>query len=332
VHDLEKALDGCAQEEGFSGVVQVSRAGVVELAKAYGLADRRHGIANTVDTQFALASGLKGMTALAVVSLIESGELRLDTTARSLLGEDLPLIRDEVTIEHLLAHRSGIGDYLDEEELDDISAYVLAVAPHQLVDAEDYLAVLDGFPTAFAPDERFAYCNGGFVVLAVLAERAGATPYHQLVQERVLDRAGMVESAFLRSDRLPGRAATGYLDNESLWNNTLHLPVRGTGDGGIYSTLADLDRFWDAFVGGRIVSSEWVAEMTRRRSIEGETAYGLGFWLEPERRAFWLTGYDAGVSFASTHEPDAGLTYTVISNTSEGAWPVSKLLDAELAG
>jgi CubicO group peptidase (beta-lactamase class C family) len=47
------------------------------------------------------------------VSLIEEGLLKLSTTARFVLGQDLPLIDDRVTIEHLLSHRSGIGDHLD---------------------------------------------------------------------------------------------------------------------------------------------------------------------------------------------------------------------------
>ncbi len=76
---------------------------------AYGLADRGHEIPNTIDTQFAMASGTKGLTALAVVSLIEDGSLDLTTTACSVLAGDLPLIGDDVTIEHLLSHRSGIG-------------------------------------------------------------------------------------------------------------------------------------------------------------------------------------------------------------------------------
>ena len=58
-----------------------------------------------------------------MVSLIEDGTLELSTTARSLLGGDLPLIRDDVTVEHLLAHRSGIGDYLDEEVGHDLDEY-----------------------------------------------------------------------------------------------------------------------------------------------------------------------------------------------------------------
>ena len=79
------------------------------------------------------------------MSLIEEGRLGLDTTARSVLGDDLPLIDDTVTIEHLLAHRSGIGDYLDEDAIEDITDYVMPVGVHQLATSDDYLAILDGF-------------------------------------------------------------------------------------------------------------------------------------------------------------------------------------------
>jgi CubicO group peptidase (beta-lactamase class C family) len=106
--ELEDAVDSVADAEGFSGVVRVDRADAVELAKAYGFAHRAYELENALDTQFALASGTKGLTALAVVSLIEDGSLALSTTARSVLGSDLPLIGGDVTIEHLLSHRSGI--------------------------------------------------------------------------------------------------------------------------------------------------------------------------------------------------------------------------------
>jgi CubicO group peptidase (beta-lactamase class C family) len=111
---LEQEVDAVAEETGLSGVVRVDIGDGIELAKAYGVANRSYKIANTVDTQFGIASGTKGLTAVAVASLIEDGSLALTTTARSVLGEDLPLIEDDVKIEHLLSHRSGIGDYLDE--------------------------------------------------------------------------------------------------------------------------------------------------------------------------------------------------------------------------
>ena len=330
----ERELDSIASRTAFSGVVRIDRADGIELEKAYGLAHRGFEIPNQVDTRFAIASGTKGLTALAVVCLIEDGLLGLSTAARSVLGEDLPLIDDAVTTEHLLSHRSGIGDYLDEEVWLDLSEYPIPVSVHKLARTEDYLAVLEGHPTKFAPGERFAYSNGGYVVLALIAERASGVPFHELVRQRVCEPAGMRDTAFLRSDELPGRAALGYLTIDGEWRtNVFHLPVRGSGDGGIYSTVADVSSFWRAFFAGQIVSRDWVGEMVRARSdVPSESMrYGLGFWLHESTDTVMLVGDDAGVSFCSVHDPRSRVTHTVISNASDGAWPITEYLDYRLA-
>jgi CubicO group peptidase (beta-lactamase class C family) len=327
---LPEAIDSLADETGFAGVVSVDRGGETEFVKAYGLAHRSWRIPNTVDTRFALASGTKGLTALTVVSLIEDGALHLATTARSVLGTDLPLIDEGVTIGHLLAHRSGIGDYLDEAAGHEITDYVLTVPAHELATTEQYLAVLDGHPAKFAPGEQFSYCNGGYVVLAVIAERVSGVPFHDLVRERVCVPAGMRDTAFLRSDELPERTAVGYLSRDGgLRTNVFHLPVRGSGDGGIYSTVADVSRLWRSLFAGKIVSAGWVADMVRPHSVLSPESmrHGLGFWLHRSRDAVILRGFDAGVSFRSAHDPTSGRTHTVISNSSDGAWPITRLLD-----
>ena len=306
--ELRERVDRLAEETSFSGVVRVDRAGEVLLAAAYGMADRAHGIANTVDTRIGVASGAKGFTALTVFRLIELGTLTLGTTARSLLGDDLPVIDDWVTVEHLLAHRSGIGDYLDEDAGGEITDYVMTAPLHELATTESYLPMLGGHSTKFEPNERFAYCNGGFVVLALLAERAAGVPFHDLVESFVIQRAGLTRTAFLRSDELPGDAALGYLAANGLRHNGLHLPVRGSGDGGISTTAADVAAFWRALFDGRIVSPESVATMVRPHSEapEHDKRYGLGFWLRPTTDAILLEGYDAGASFRSVHRPSNG--------------------------
>src|SRR4051812_16475631 len=307
--DLGRELDAVASEGAFSGVVRIDRSDRLELARAYGPAHRSFEIPNALDTRFGLASGAKGFTALTVVSLIEEGVLELSTPARSVLGSDLPLIDDRVTVEHLLSHRSGIGDYFDEEAGFQVEDYVMPLPVHELATTEDYLAVLDGHATKFAPGERFAYCNAGYVVLALITERASGVPFHELVEQRVCRPAGLTDTAFLRSDDLPGRTALGYVavDGASPRTNVFHLPVRGSGDGGIYSTAADVSAFWEAFFAGRIVSPDWVAEMVRPRSDAPKHSkrYGLGFWLHASTDAVILEGYDAGVSFRSVHDSRA---------------------------
>lgn len=267
-----------------------------------------------------------------MVSLIEEGLLDLATPARSALGPDLPLIGDDVTIEQLLAHRSGIGDYLDEDLEQDLADYLMPVPAQELATTEQYLAVLDGHPPKFAPGERFSYCNGGYVVLALIAERTSGVPFDDLVQQRVCEPAGMVDTAFLRSDDLPARTALGYLEIDGAWrSNVFHLPVRGSGDGGIYSTAADLSALWRAFFAGEIVSMDWAGAMVRPRSdVPPSRRYGVGFWLHATGDAVFLEGCDAGVSCRSVHDPRAGVTHTVISNTSDGAWPIARFLAERL--
>ncbi|HEY0520792.1 MAG TPA: serine hydrolase domain-containing protein, partial [Ilumatobacteraceae bacterium] len=240
------------------------------------------------------------------------------------------------------------------------------VPVQQLATTEQYLAVLGGHPTKFPPGERFSYCNGGFVVLALIAERASGTPFHDLVEQRVCGPAGLADTEFLRSDDLPGRAALGYVDVDGVTrSNVLHLPVRGSGDGGIYSTVADVRTLWTEFFAGNIVPARWVDEMVRPRDVFSDTSsnttsntnsdttsntnsdttsdtssnttsssarYGLGFWLAASGDSVRLEGYDAGVSFRSWHDPTSSSTETVVSNTSEGAWPMARALRARLHG
>lgn len=325
-------LDEVAAEHGFSGVIRIDRSGRTELERAYGMADRAHRVPNMPQTQFAIASGCKGFTALTVMSLVEAGHVRLDATARSFLGADLPEVDPRVTLEHLLAHRSGVGDYVDEDEDGEITDYVLEVPVHALATTEGYLPALAGRATKFAPGERFSYCNSGFVILALIVERVTGRTFHDVVEELVCRPAGLTDTSYLRSDELPGRAARGYLAVDGLRTNVLHLPVRGSGDGGLYSTLADLHRFWDAVGSGRIVSEATLAQMLLPRSeVPTEQArYGLGFWLHESGSAVHLDGYDAGVSFRSVHDPSAKLTWTVISNSNAGGWPVVRHLTEQL--
>jgi len=195
--------------------------------------------------------------------------------------------------------------------------------------------VLRGHPMQAAVGERFTYCNGGFVILALVVEAVTGTSYHDVVSQRVLEPAGMTATAFHRGDQLPGSAAIGYLDDELGWRtNAFHLPLRGTGDGGAYSTLDDFDRFWTALFAGAILPAAVVDDMVRahQHAPAQSLDYGLGFWLRPDRATAMLEGCDAGVSFRSAHDRTSGLTYTVAGNTTDGAWPLVRLLDDVVGG
>jgi CubicO group peptidase (beta-lactamase class C family) len=322
---FSSAIELVAEQTNFSGSVRVDVEGATVVALVRGDADRRCAMPITPATRIGIASGTKGFTALTVMALVERGDLALDTTARSLLGVELPMIDGAVTVEQLLAHRSGIGDYLDEDELDDIGNHIMSLPVHCYLTTDGYVPSLDGHPQTSPPGDRFAYNNSGYVVLALLVERATGAPFHDLVDELVCRPAGLTHTAFLRSDELPPDAAIGYL-GDGLRTNVLHLPVRGSGDGGISTTADDVHRLWEALADGRVVERPTLAAMTRPRSTipDGERRYGLGFWLHGTTDAVILEGYDAGASFRSVHQPSRGITVSVLSNTSDGAWPVAR--------
>lgn len=325
-------VDTTAAEHGFSGVVRIDRDDRTLVAAAYGLADRRHAISNRVGTRFGIASGTKSLTAMTVVGLVDDGILAFDTKARALLRDDLPLIDDRVTVQHLLAHRSGIGDYLDEALLSDVDDYVMPLPVHRLDTTEAYLPMLDRHPQREPPGETFRYNNSGYVVLALLAERAAGTSFDALVDQCVCRRADLDSTAFLRSDELPGDAAVGYLAVDGLRTNVLHLPVRGSGDGGIFTTANDVHLLWRAFLAGEVVTPARRDLMLHPFSDAPEQAgrYGMGCWRHRTTDLVWFEGMDAGVSFRSVHDPGTGVTHTVLSNTSSGAWPMTRAIDDAL--
>ncbi len=331
-----RSLDDAVAQGSFTGVVTVHVDGRRTFERVEGFAHRALGVPMTADTRIAVASASKAFTALAVMRLVEEGVLALDQPVRGLLGADLPMVDDAVTIEHLLEHSSGIGDYLDEDTDGDPSDYVLTLPVHTLTTAEAFLPMLEGHPQKWPPGERFTYCNGGFMVLAVLLERATGERFHDVVRRLVLAPAGLTRTDYLPLNALPADAAVGYVHDDGDLANTLHLPVLGNGDGGVFTTADDLHRFWLALLDGRIVQPATVAEMTRPRHDvpEEDKRYGLGFWLHATGNALILEGYDAGASFRSTHLVDAATTVSVLGNSTEGGWPLiltlAERIDAEL--
>ena len=129
-----------------------------------------------------------------------------------------------------------------------------------------------------------------------------------------------------RAVRELASAAELALDTEG--DSLHHYPERlaliqiGVPDGGVWLVdplaLSDLTPLAPLFVSGpRLVLHAGDNDL-----VHLKRRYGLGFWMFDRGDAVFLEGYDAGVSFRSVHDPGGALTWTVISNTSEGAWPI----------
>ena len=322
---MQRVLENAAEDCSFSGVARVIKAGSTVGEVCAGHADLAAGALIDPSTTFGIASGTKGVTAVAAGSLIDAGLLDWSTRVLDVIPE-LHNIDASVTVQHLLSHRSGVGDYLDEETLGDIDEEVLSIPPEQLLGPFDYVPMVAEPEHREVPGEVFRYNNGGFLMASMVVERVAGRPFHEVVHERVLEPAGMTGAGLFVSDRLPPGSARGYLlDGRT---NIAHLPFRGAGDGGLIASASDIEAFWDALLGQRLLSPETTTFMIREHSaqVDGDRGYGLGFWLDPSRGFVQLEGMDAGVSFFSAVEHVTGDTFVVLSNRSGDAWPMVRAI------
>ncbi len=318
-------VDSIAGEGRFSGTALIAHDGHVIFEGAWGLAHRRCGVPNDVDTRFNLGSMNKMFTAVAVAQLVEAGRIGWDDVVGTHLPDyPNPQVRDSVTVRHLLTHTSGMGTHFTEE--------FLLASKLEYREPADYLPLFVDEPLAFSPGTRFSYSNAGFFVLGMIIEAVSAETYFDYIREHVYRPAGMLATDSYESDGTDPNLAVGYYEDEGhLRENTLLHSVKGTPAGGGYSTVGDLARFANALVGGRLVSSETLDLMTAWTSDRGARAgiargYGYGFTLRRTADgllSFGHAGGFPGINGVLDIYPDAGYTVATLANMDGGAEKVA---------
>ncbi len=249
---LPDLLEEWAARGEFSGVVFDSRDGRPVFARAYGLADRRYGLPNTMETAFNIGSLNKLFTGAAVLLLEEDGKVELDAPLGDYLDGFPDDVARKVTIRHLLQHRSGWGHYWDNE------TFLAHLGEMRAL--PDYLAFIRDIPLGFEPDTDRLYSNIGYEVLGSVIETVSGMSYYNFIQERLFDPLGMTRTSFPTNDYPTPGLAIGYtkehpdaVEDGYSMENTFLLAPRGTAAGGAYSTVEDLQRFFLGLVDGRIL-------------------------------------------------------------------------------
>jgi D-alanyl-D-alanine carboxypeptidase len=325
---LGEAIAADLARADFSGVALVQGADGLLAEVALGDADRANGRPNTMATRFAIASVGKLFTAVAVVRLVERGELSLDSRAADLLPPDRrPAgLGSDVTLEHLLTHRSGLTDYVDDAGGQDFAELWVDRNPGHMRAPADLLPLFGDRPPRAAPGVEVRYNDGAFVLLGLILEAVTRRSYYDVVADEVFAPAAMTATGFPALDDVEPDLAIGYLRPEAegeRWRTNIYATTgRGQPDGGAYTTAADLIAFLDAFIAGRLVGERWRDEMLRRRawSAEDEVHYGLCFQIHGEgpRTRIGHSGGDPGVGAIVSWFPEQGIRMALITNAPPG--------------
>jgi CubicO group peptidase (beta-lactamase class C family) len=337
---LERCVEDQIEPEPFSGVIHLAREGEVLWSHACGLALRSESIPNRIDTRFQMASGCKIFTAVAICRLVERGQLGFDTRLGDGLDVEFPNFAPEITIRHLLTHSSGITSYFEEDVNPDYEALWQDTPPHSMRSPRDFLPLFAHQAMKFTPGARFDYNDGGYILLGLVVESLSGERFTDYVAENVFVPAGMTDSGYFFSDRLPERTARAYIRNaDGTWRtNVFAVPIVGGPDGGAYTTVSDMVRFWRALRGNKLLRADATRELLRPQIAVSdefpEDHYGHGVWIEGsagQTHKFFVEGSDPGVAFRSAVYPEQDTVLTVIGNTGAALWPLYRRLERILA-
>jgi CubicO group peptidase (beta-lactamase class C family) len=286
---------------------------------------RNFGTAKGTEPVFLLASITKPMTAAAVMTLVDSGQLSLDDTVVKFFPSFTGEGRETITIRNLLTHTAGLPDMLANDEM----------LRQQHARLSEYREGALKAPLKFKPGTSYSYASMGILLSSEIAQKITGKPIADIVDERVFRPLGMRRTGFgLRSranaTTVPSQAAPAMTEegkkswNEWNWNSSYWRNL-GAPWGGALGSAADINRFYREFLEqrGTIMKPANEQLMITNQSPPGVKASGLGFDLPPGAGApacgARTFGHNGSTGTYSWADPDTGTICVVLTSLYEAA-------------
>ena len=253
----------------FNGTVLVAAGDHILVSKSYGMASYELGIPNRFNTQYRIASLSKQFTQTAIGVLMDKGALSAD----SKLSEFIPDYPngDNITIDHLLNHRSGVRHTNEVSWMKNRSRMSL----NEIIDG------LKKEPLDFEPDTKRKYSNGGYAVLAKIIEIAGGMSFERFLSEQVLAPMGLSHTGHLNTYKIIDGMANGYLPGISFGKRSkarFYPAELRVGGGSLYSRAEDVWHLFRKTYQHMVHSEETATYLFGDRTGEGEiTGRSPGF-------------------------------------------------------
>lgn len=253
---------------GFSGQILVTEKGKILLNQAFGFADREKRLPNSLKTVFNIASLTKQFTATAILRLEADGKLKTNDSISKYL-ENVPGDKTDITIHHLLTHRSGLSRGQDGKK--------------NSLNREEVVAKILETPLSAKVGEKFIYSNNAYHLLAAIIEKVSGETYSQYLTKKLFKPAGMFNSGFYQDEKwmnIP--VSQTYNEWKKLPAFTEWNKVWNYGSGAIISTSSDLYKWFTALNENKILSAKEKEKLFDQHTpaFDENTFYGYGWYLE----------------------------------------------------
>lgn len=248
--------------------------------------------------RFRIGSSTKTFTSAVVLQLVAEGRIGLDTPAADYLPRSG--LDRRITVRMVLQHSSGLFNFTGEYYPDGTVVPGITWSGKEWVDnrfrtyrPEELLRFALSKPPRFAPGTNWNYSNTNYVVARLLIEKVTGHSYAEEMQRRILRPLGLRDTVVPgTSPEIPGPHAHAYYTYEGAGQPvdvTRQNPSWISSAGEMISTTKDLQTFFSALQGGRLLPAPLLAEMRKPDPNSGDFHYGLG-----------LFGLDAGPACGGT--------------------------------
>lgn len=293
------------------------------------------------DTHFRIASNTKTMTAALIVLLAQDGKLRFGDPVSAYVP-DVPN-GEHITIAELLTMRSGLYGYTADPAL----AAAMDASPGKAWTPQEVLDIAFRHPPQFAPDTAYEYNNTNYALLGLIAEKAGAQPLAQQLQDRLFGPIGLEQTSLPAPDdtSMPTPYSHGYMYGGSFYaladdpypadlqaaaqagtlqpiDYTHQNSSYATAAGGAISTADDLATWMKALVSGAVFNADYQQQwLTSLRAEDPDTPdgqkYGYGISYQrfgPNAAMYYHGGELPGFNSFMGYDPDNDVALVIWTN------------------
>lgn len=293
---IDKIIEEDYQADGPGLAVLVAKNGNILYHKGVGMANLELGVPMKADMVFRIGSITKQFTAVAILQLMEQGQLTLDDDITKFLP-DYPTHGHRITIHHLLTHTSGIKSYTN---MRDWTPEVMKkdFAPLEMID------FFKDQPMDFEPGEEWRYNNSGYFLLGYIIEKLSGQTYEDYVSQHLFEPAGMINSLYGNDKIILKNRAYGYQQGEHGYENAGFLSMtQPYAAGSLMSTVEDMFRWNRALISGKVLSLESLELAWTNYTLNNgdHINYGYG-WMPGDVQGSAMIAHGGGINGFMTHE------------------------------
>jgi CubicO group peptidase (beta-lactamase class C family) len=261
---LDAYLDALSSNNRFMGSVAVAQGNRLIYSKSVGFADVEHGLKASENSKYRIGSISKTFTSVLTLKAMEENKLSLNQT----IDKWFPSIgnADKITIEHLLYHRSGLHNHIDE--------FVNSNRHTQPITEKEMIEVIIKGGNEFEPDTKMAYSNPNYILLTYILEKIYEKPFSKILEDKIVNPLGLKNAYMSGKINVRNNECNSYTFLGNSWELAPELDVsQGLGAGAITSTPTDLVKFSHALFSGKLISEN---SLTKMKTIKDH--YGMGLF------------------------------------------------------